>query len=81
MNENQPVWNDDKVKVRSYGVSELGQMYNPELAPVSAGRALRRWIDYNTALNRALHDTGWDARQRKFTPLQVSRIFYYLGEP
>lgn len=81
MKESTSLWNDDKVKVRSYGVTELGQMYNPELAPVSAGRALRRWIAYNAALNHDLSDTGWDMKQRKFTPLQVSRIFYYLGEP
>ena len=72
---------DDYARIQSYGVTELGQLYSPNLTPASAGRTLRRWIDYNTALHSALYDCGWDKKQRKFTPLQVKQIFQFLGEP
>lgn len=69
------------VKVRSYGVTELGMLYNPTLQPESAGKALIRWIKLNRGLTAALQEAGWRKGQRKFTPLQSQQIFDFLGEP
>ena len=35
------------VKVRSYGLTELGLLYNPSLQPDSAAKAIKRWIAFN----------------------------------
>lgn len=72
---------DVKFIIRSYGVTELGILYNPTLQPASAARALRRWMNYNKALKQALAESGWTDGQRKFTPLQTELIVRYLGEP
>ncbi|RHJ95418.1 DUF4248 domain-containing protein [Bacteroides sp. AM07-16] len=72
---------NNKFKIKSYGVAELGLMYNPSLQPASAQKALNRWIAYNEALTEALHNTGWRKGQRKFTPLQTTQIVRFLGEP
>lgn len=72
---------DEHVQVRSYGITELGLLYNPTLQPDSAAKALKRWIAFNTALTMALQESGWRKGQRKFTPLQVQQVFRFLGEP
>lgn len=72
---------DVKFIIRSYGLTELGILYNPQLQPDSAAKALRRWINYNIALKLALQEAGWTDGQRKFTPLQTELIVRYLGEP
>ena len=69
------------VPVRSYGITELGLLYNPDLQPASAAQSLKRWINHNTQLAAALVETGWCKGQRKFTPLQTGLIFRFLGEP
>ncbi|MCD8270167.1 MAG: DUF4248 domain-containing protein [Parabacteroides sp.] len=72
---------DEHVKVRSYGLTELGLLYNPALQPDSAAKALKRWIAFNTDLTAALQEAGWRKGQRKFTPLQTQQVFRFLGEP
>lgn len=72
---------DEHVKVRSYGLTELGLLYNPTLQPDSAVKALKRWIAFNTDLTAALQEAGWRKGQRKFTPFQTQQIFRFLGEP
>lgn len=73
------------VKVRSYGLTELGLLYNPSLQPDSAAKAIKRWIAFNKDLTAALQQSGWRKGQRKgqrkFTPLQTQQIFRFLGEP
>nr|WP_129733128.1 DUF4248 domain-containing protein [Parabacteroides goldsteinii] len=69
------------VPVRSYGVTELGLLYNPTLQPDSAAKAIKRWIAFNAGLTAALEEAGWRKGQRKFTPLQTGQIFRFLGEP
>lgn len=69
------------VPVRSYGVTELGLLYNPTLQPDSAAKAIKRWIAFNEGLTTALKEAGWRKGQRKFTPLQTRQIFRFLGEP
>lgn len=67
--------------LRSYGWTELAQLYNPTLQPDSAARLLRRWVEKNTLLANALQQSGYRSGQRKLTPLQVADIVRYLGEP
>ena len=69
------------VKVRSYGLTELGLLYNPSLQPDSAAKAIKRWIAFNKDLTTALQQSGWRKGQRMFTPLQTQQIFRFLGEP
>ena len=69
------------VKVRSYGLTELGLLYNPSLQPDSAAKAIKRWIAFNKDLTAVLQQSGWRKGQRKFTPLQTQQIFRFLGEP
>ena len=66
---------------KTYGRTELAQLYSPDLTPDAAWRLLKHWISFNRELSRELHDMGYSQRQRTFTPRQVGRIFYYLGEP
>lgn len=72
---------EEKVPVKSYGFTELGLLYNPDLQPASAAQSLRRWIRHNPQLTTALTEAGWQKGQRKFTPLQTRVIFRFLGEP
>ena len=72
---------DNHFKIRSYGITELGLLYNPNLQPDSAAKALKRWIGYNKNLSDALIACGWVKGQRKFTPLQTEQIVRFLGEP
>lgn len=69
------------VQVRSYGITELGLLYNPTLQPDSAAKAIKRWIAFNANLTTALREAGWRKGQRKFTPLQTQQIFRFLGKP
>ena len=40
--------------VRTYGRTELAQLYNPHIDPKNAFRKLRAWIAYNPALTQQL---------------------------
>lgn len=72
---------EEKFSIKSYGFTELGLLYNPDLQPGSAAQSLKRWIRYNPQLTAALTEAGWRKGQRKFTPLQVQQIVCFLGEP
>ena len=67
--------------IRTYGRTELAQLYSPYITPDAAWRRLRRWISYNQSLTRKLADTGYSPMQRVFTPAQVKLIMDELGEP
>lgn len=67
--------------IRSYGREELASLYNPNETPESAWRLLRSWIRANRQLSESLSRLGYDGHHRRFTPLQVSEIFRYLGSP
>ncbi len=62
------------------GRTELALLYNPQLSPKAAWKKLKNWIDLCKPLSDELHELGYTGRQRIFTPRQVSRIVYYLGE-
>ena len=67
--------------MRSYGRSELAQLYFPMLQPMNAWRCLQEWITLNHELSTKLTELGYNEHQRIFTPAQVGAIVYYLGEP
>lgn len=72
----------EEFKIKSYGLTELAQLYRPHLQPKSALRTLKNWIKNNPELQTALSMTGFDPEAiRSLTPMQVSVIVHYLGEP
>ena len=69
-------------QIRSYGLTELAQLYRPHLSPRSAVRTLRNWIRRNPELLQSLAATGFNPDTiRTLTPRQVTLIVSYLGEP
>ena len=56
-------------RIRSYGRTELAQLYNPCLTPKAAYRAVR------------LAELGKLPGSRSYTPAQVREIVEALGEP
>lgn len=67
--------------VKTYGLGELAQMYNPLLTNSAARKKLYVWMERHPTLMSDLRKTGYTAKQRTFTPLQVRLIFEALGEP
>jgi len=70
-----------EVRIRTYGRTELAQMYSPEVGPQAAWLRLREWMAFNKELAKRLREVGYDGHHRTFTPKQVGLIFEYLGEP
>lgn len=68
-------------KIREYGRTELAMLYSPGIAPESAWKKLRKWIDHFPGLTESLESHGYDHSQRSFTPSQVRLIVEALGEP
>ena len=68
-------------KIKQYGRTELAQLYCPEIAPESAWKKFRRWMELHPTLMTELGTMGYSHRQRTFTPLQVEGIVTALGEP
>ena len=71
----------DDFRVREYGRTELATLYCPDLAPESAWRRLRRWMELFPGLMEKLHASGYHSHLRSFTPAQVRLIVEALGEP
>lgn len=42
-------------KIRTYGRTELAQLYCPALCPQAAFRKLNQWIDFHPTLRHELH--------------------------
>ncbi len=72
---------DGQFKIKSYGYGELAMLYFPNSTKKSASVQLRRWIKYNSQLNSELISNCFKKGQRLLTPLQVSLIVKYLGNP
>ena len=68
-------------KLRSYGYSELAQLYFPHITKKSASVQLRRWLILNKKLNACLDETGFVPGQKLLTPKQVGLVLEFLGEP
>ncbi len=73
--------NNGSFKVREYGRTELAQLYCPDIAPESAWRKLRKWIELSPGLADRLRAVGYDFHMRSFTPAQVRLIVEAIGEP
>lgn len=71
----------DTFKIRTYGRTELAQLYCPTMNPRAAFRKLMHWIDLYPHLNDHLADLGYLPHQRTYTPAQVKLIVEALGEP
>lgn len=69
------------MNAKSYTKQELALLYFPDSSPVVASAHLMRWITRNKPLLKELQNTGYTRYNKQLTPLQVSQIFYYLGEP
>ncbi|MBO4443186.1 MAG: DUF4248 domain-containing protein [Bacteroidaceae bacterium] len=67
--------------IRTYGRTELAQLYHPTLKKESAWRALRHELELCKPLARELRTQGYTSSQRHFTPRQVRTITQYLGTP
>lgn len=67
--------------IRTYGRTELAQLYCPNLCPEAAFRKLKHWIDLCPGLRDGLSDLGVSSRSRSYTPAQVRLIVELLGEP
>ena len=64
------------VDVRTYGRTELAQLYFPDYVDRAAWRKLRQWFSINPSLSPLLQ-----LSRRTFTPAEVRLIFSQLGEP
>ena len=62
-------------KIRTYGRTELAQLYCPALCPQAAFRKL------HPTLRHELHALVPSDRVRTYTPAQVRLIVEALGEP
>ena len=70
-----------EIAIRTFGRTELAQLYSPDLTAEAAWKKLKRWIALNGDLTQELQQLGYTHSQRTFTPKMVEHIFYYLGEP
>ena len=68
-------------KIRTYGRTELAQLYSPGLCPQAAFRKLNQWIDFHPTLRSSLHALVASDKTRTYTPAQVRLIVEALGEP
>lgn len=68
-------------RIRTYGRTELAQLYFPDLCPQAAFRKLNQWIDFHPTLRGELVSQGLSPKLRTYTPMQVGLIIGALGEP
>ena len=68
-------------KIRTYGRTELAQLYCPGLCPQAAFRKLNQRIDFHPTLRSELHALVPSDKVRTYTPAQVQLIYNALGEP
>lgn len=68
-------------KIRTYGRTELAQLYCPGLCPQAAFRKLNQWIDFHPTLRSELYALVPSDKVRTYTPAQVQLIYNALGEP
>jgi hypothetical protein len=72
---------DETFKPRTMSISELAQLYFPQITVRSAGRVLREWIFSDLQLLEQLHANGYINGKRVLTPKQVEIIVTRIGEP
>lgn len=71
----------NEFRIRQYGRTELAMLYSPDIAPESAWKKLRKWIDHFPGLRKMLSELGYTGQERSFTPSQVAAIVSAIGEP
>ena len=71
----------DEFKIRPYTKKELALMYFPNSQPRTAVNHLMAWINRCTQLRTELHEMGYHANCKTFTPREVRAIVAHLGEP
>lgn len=64
-------------RIRSYGRTELAQLYNPCLTPKAAYRKLVGWIDHYPGLVALLYDL---AGEEEFRRLAHEAVELYIRE-
>ena len=57
----------DSFVIRTYGRTELAQIYCPNLCPEAAFRKLKHWIDLCPDLRDGLSALGGSSRSRSYT--------------
>ena len=67
--------------LRSYTKQELALLYFSDATPAVASAHLMRWIQRIPDLLQKLAATSYGKNCKEFTPMQVSYILYFLGEP
>lgn len=72
---------EESFRIRSYGRTELAQLYCPELTPKAAYRKVDGWIRRYPGLTGRLAEMGHLPTARTYTPAQVREIIEALGEP
>ena len=77
----QPISTEMEFKIKEYGRTELALAYSPDIAPESAWKKFKRWVDRYPGLNDRLREQGYNPRSSSFTPRQVAIIVECLGEP
>lgn len=68
-------------RCRSYGKSELAQLYSPFTCSKTAVDKLNRWINHKPGLRQLLAESGLLPSAKCFTPAQVRLIVEAIGEP
>ena len=63
-------------KIRTYGRTELAQLFFPQLHSQSAWQKLRSWLQLNPQLRQLT-----TLKRRTFTPAEVRLIVELLGDP
>ena len=67
---------EQNFKIRTYGRTELAQLYCPTVCSQSAYRKLMGWFSINPQLSYLCQQ-----KQRSFNPAQVALIVSVIGEP
>ena len=62
--------------IKTFGRTELAQIYFPRLCPEAAWHKLRSWLKINPRLSHL-----YELTRRTFTPAEVRLIYAELGEP
>ena len=62
--------------IKTFGRTELAQIYFPRLCPEAAWHKLRSWLKINPRLYHL-----YELTRRTFTPAEVRLIYAELGEP
>ncbi len=67
---------------RSYSKQELALLYFPNATSTQVACAhLRRWILACKPLYEKLRESGYTRWTKEFNPMQVTYVFFFLGEP